>query len=65
MRPSNHPACKAGDGIAGDNKGRPHFFALDLKTRKVVHTSDDGPHRAIALARSTGDEATSTASHVT
>lgn len=38
----------------GDNKGRPHFFALDLKARKVIHTSNDGPKRAIALARSTG-----------
>ncbi len=38
----------------GDNKGNPHFFALDLKTRKVVHTSDDGPARAIAVSPSTG-----------
>lgn len=38
----------------GDNKGQPHFFALDLKSRKVLHSSDDGPKRAIALARSTG-----------
>lgn len=38
----------------GDNKGNPHFFALDLKTKKVLFTSDDGPARAIAVSPSSG-----------
>lgn len=38
----------------GDNKGNPHFFALDLKAKKVLLDSDDGPARAIAVSPSTG-----------
>jgi hypothetical protein len=38
----------------GDNKGNPHFFALDLKAKKVLLDSDDGPKRALAVSPSTG-----------
>jgi sugar lactone lactonase YvrE len=38
----------------GDNKGNPHFFVLDLKARKVLLDSDDGPARAIAVSPSMG-----------
>ncbi len=40
-------------GAGGDNEGI-HFFAYDVRAKKLLYDGPDGPSRYIALAKSTG-----------